>query len=230
MGPDVKGGWNGWLVEANEGGSFTLDFLPSEMAAIMRALEPEERQAAKARQVEGARRGGKTAGRGRQKQPSGKLPQGYSGKARDQVARYVGVSGRTLEQLANVRERQRALARALRDQKKTQAEVAGILGVAQQTIDLWESRGSNTSDGNASPFDRRLKLSPRDYEAIYARVQAGEPHEPVAADYRVTRQRVDQIVQLVEARQREPEPVETPPGFPKKSSATSLGEWGVKRT
>lgn len=59
------------------------DFLPSEMVAIKRALEPGEREAAKERMSDG-----------------GKGVETYhtlQGKARDKVAAYAGRSGRTLE-------------------------------------------------------------------------------------------------------------------------------------
>lgn len=105
---------------------------------------------------------GQAGGRGKKK-PSGKLPEGLAGDTRDQIARYVGVSGRTLEKMAEVRERQRALARVLRDQKKTQAEVGWILGVAQPTIDLWESDTSNISDDNTCTPDLRFHI-PAEHE------------------------------------------------------------------
>ena len=58
--------------------------LPSEAVAIARALEPEEREAAKGRMV------------GAHASP-GKLPELGKGKTRDKVAKYTGRSGRTLE-------------------------------------------------------------------------------------------------------------------------------------
>jgi ParB-like chromosome segregation protein Spo0J len=104
----------------------------------------------------------------------------------DQAVAYViraNIARRQLspEQLGEVRERQREVAKALRDGGKTQAETAAILGVSRQAISQWESEASNTSTSKAS--DRRLKLSPDDYEEIYRRAQAGETHEQIAADY-----------------------------------------------
>lgn len=106
----------------------------------------------------------------------------------------------------------------MREQNKSQAEVGQILGVGRKTIDDWESMANTSNGGTANTCtpDLRFRIPADHYERIYNRVQAGEPEGQVAADYRVTQQRVSQIVQLVEARQREPEPVETPPGFPKK--------------
>lgn len=53
--------------------------------AINEVLFPAEKEAAKERQGE------------RTDQHRGKFPQSTKGKSRDKVARYVGVSGRTLE-------------------------------------------------------------------------------------------------------------------------------------
>ena len=65
------------------------NLLPSEAVAIARALEPFERSAAKARRAYGRAR-------------AGKLPERSTGDTRDRVARYVGLSGRTLEKAAEV--------------------------------------------------------------------------------------------------------------------------------
>jgi N6-adenosine-specific RNA methylase IME4 len=58
------------------------DFTPSEQAAIAKAIWKVEEEKAKKRQKAGIR-------------PSGKFPQG--GRTRDLVARWVGISGKTLE-------------------------------------------------------------------------------------------------------------------------------------
>ena len=60
-------------------------FTPTEEVAIWRALEPEEREAAKDRQ----------SGLGRDR--CGKLPQRSKSKTRDRLGAFVGKSGRTLE-------------------------------------------------------------------------------------------------------------------------------------
>jgi N6-adenosine-specific RNA methylase IME4 len=69
------------------------DFLPSEIASIMRELEPLERAAAKERQQAGLKRGGR-------KPVVQTLPNG--GKARDKVAAFVGVSGFQLDKIKAV--------------------------------------------------------------------------------------------------------------------------------
>jgi hypothetical protein len=66
-------------------------FLPTEIHAIWQALEPAERAAAQERQR--ATRFGNGGG---------KLPPPTKGKTRDKVARFAGVSGRTLEKITAV--------------------------------------------------------------------------------------------------------------------------------
>jgi ParB family transcriptional regulator, chromosome partitioning protein len=65
------------------------DFLPSEVEAIRRALEPYEKAAAQRRMRMG-------------KAPSGKFPQGLTGQTRDKVGAFAGMSGRTVEKVAAV--------------------------------------------------------------------------------------------------------------------------------
>ena len=69
------------------------DFTLSEAVAIKRALEPLERAAAKERQREGGRRGGKG---------SGKLPEASKGNAADKAAKATGMARRTLEKAAAI--------------------------------------------------------------------------------------------------------------------------------
>jgi hypothetical protein len=64
------------------------DFLPSEIDAIRRALMPVEAAAAKERILAG--------------KPSGNFPGAASGRARDKVGAFAGVSGRTVEKIAKV--------------------------------------------------------------------------------------------------------------------------------
>jgi ParB family chromosome partitioning protein len=65
------------------------DFLPSEIDAIRRAVEPIERAKAKEREQVG-------------RPPGGKFPQGTTGKTRDKIGAFAGVSGRTVEKIAQV--------------------------------------------------------------------------------------------------------------------------------
>jgi ParB/RepB/Spo0J family partition protein len=69
------------------------DFLPSEIASIMRELEPLERTAAKGRQQAGLKRGDKRP-----------VVENFhnGGKARDKVAAFAGISGRTLDKIKAV--------------------------------------------------------------------------------------------------------------------------------
>jgi ParB-like chromosome segregation protein Spo0J len=83
------------------------DFTPSEAASIGMAIEALEKPKARERQKAGSKKGGKTAGKGRPKQGSGKLPEPCSPPAannqtRDKVAEAVGMSGRTYEKAKRV--------------------------------------------------------------------------------------------------------------------------------
>jgi ParB-like chromosome segregation protein Spo0J len=71
------------------------DFLPSEIDAIRRALEPIEKAAAKARMSEGG-------GDQRSADRVGKISTPDAGKTRDKIGAFAGVSGRTVEKIAAV--------------------------------------------------------------------------------------------------------------------------------
>jgi N6-adenosine-specific RNA methylase IME4/ParB-like chromosome segregation protein Spo0J len=69
------------------------DFLPSEIDAIRRALMPQEKAAAKERQVAGLKRGGERP-----------VVENFhdGGKTRDKIGAFAGVSGKTVEKIAAV--------------------------------------------------------------------------------------------------------------------------------
>ena len=77
------------------------DFLPSETVVIAKALEPQEKKAAKERQ----RKHGDTAP-GKKANTVGKLPKVLDsrGRAADKLSKYAGVSRRTLEKATEVME------------------------------------------------------------------------------------------------------------------------------
>ena len=105
------------------------------------------------------------------------------------------------EQIQEIRARQRELALKLRKQGKTQEEVAKIIGVSQQTISYWEKNVNNTNIGKAyAPPDLRIKIPEEEYVKIYERYKSGETQEQIAADYKVSRPRITQIIKIVETR------------------------------
>jgi N6-adenosine-specific RNA methylase IME4/predicted XRE-type DNA-binding protein len=63
--------------------------------------------------------------------------------------------------------------------------------------------------------DRRISIRKELYEDIYRCVKSGESQSRIAAEYKISQQRVSQIVQLVSQRERKPESVSTP-DFPQK--------------
>jgi ParB family chromosome partitioning protein len=68
------------------------DFLPSEAVAIAEAVRPLEEKGAKERQRLSKGRGKKV----------GKIATPFQGKTRDKIARYVGMSGRTLDKARGI--------------------------------------------------------------------------------------------------------------------------------
>lgn len=112
------------------------------------------------------------------------------------------------QQIAEVKEAQskkkqemKELAAKLRNEGKTQQEVADEVGVAQNTISDWENVSiiGNESPDNAyiqetgPPPDNRVTI-PREHHAIILdRLESGETQAQLAADYQVTQQRIAQI-------------------------------------
>jgi ParB-like chromosome segregation protein Spo0J len=76
------------------------DYVPSEIDAIRRALEPEEKTAAKERQRQ---HGGTAPGK-----HSGKVSASDAGKTRDKIGKFAGISGKTIDKIAEVCDAARA--------------------------------------------------------------------------------------------------------------------------
>ena len=78
---------------------------------------------------------------------------------------------------------------------------ARLMGVTQKTIDLWEG-GDDESISNSTnvfvPPGLRVSIPRVEQPRIYERVNKGETQARVAADYKVTGQRIGQIVKRVE--------------------------------
>lgn len=85
------------------------------------------------------------------------------------------------------------------------------VGVDRNTGSKWEKKeGSNVKNHNAStPPDKRVTIHKKERSEIYERAKGGETHKQIAADYRVTRRRISQIVQQEESKENKPEEVET---------------------
>lgn len=132
----------------------------------------------------------------------------------------------SFEQIKALREQQKKIAFELRKQSKTQVEISKIIGVPQQTISVWES---NTDVGNTL-LDLRISVPKKEYDKIYERENSGETQQKIASDYKITKQRVGQIVKVVKARENKPEPTETPP-FPNKKYRCLVIDppWPVKK-
>ncbi|GAH85230.1 unnamed protein product, partial [marine sediment metagenome] len=132
------------------------------------------------------------------------------------------------------KERRRGVALSLLEQGKTQEEAGAIVGVPQRTISDWkQKKATNSEIANAClPVvpDQRLSIPKAEHKNIYSRAQKGETHEKIAADYKITRQRISKIVQQERKRLNKPEPVKTP-GFPEKIFSCIVVDppWPVKK-
>jgi len=81
----------------------------------------------------------------------------------------------------------------------TQKRLAGVFGVAQNTVSDWfrekKVRSSVGSDNTSEtpPPDARVKINPTAKPVIAARLESGESQEQVAADYGVSQQAISKL-------------------------------------
>jgi transcriptional regulator len=108
-------------------------------------------------------------------------------------------------------EQEKEIIRQLREYGFTQQEVADTLGTTQKTIDNKEGESISNSTNTFNAPDLRISVPRKDYSKIHERIKSGETRNNIAADYKVTPQRVGQIVTLFEKRQAKPEDCETVP-------------------
>ena len=101
------------------------------------------------------------------------------------------------DQIKELRKRQKKIALELRRNGMSQEKAAGILGVARQTIDLWEGI-SIATDSNAYIPDLRTKVSKQGQQEIAQRLEAGESQSRIAADYKISQPRVSQVARSIE--------------------------------
>ncbi len=92
------------------------------------------------------------------------------------------------------------LAKELKTQGQTQAEIAKVFGVTQVRVHQWLSTPKKGTSNITPPYntcipqlDVRVKVPPAAFPAIVERVDAGESQTKVAADYKVSQQRINQI-------------------------------------
>jgi ParB-like chromosome segregation protein Spo0J len=88
----------------------------------------------------------------------------------------------------------KAVALALKHDGKTQAEIAVMLGVAQQTVSHWmDATNTNVGNGSTPVPDSRVKIPDEAKPFIFEQIQAGVTHVQLAADFGVSRQAIDKI-------------------------------------
>jgi len=115
------------------------------------------------------------------------------------------------EQRRELREWQRREAKRLRGEGKCQKAAAQLVGIGRSTLSNWES---NVRSDITFP-DLRVSVPELERPKIHQRIKAGESRARIAADYKITKQRVGQIVQLVEARDKIPKSAKDMP-FPER--------------
>lgn len=132
----------------------------------------------------------------------------------------------SFEQRRDLRKHQQRVYFALRDDH-TQARAAAKVGVSRSTAANWDAerdasnvrsdKASGDPEKKAKKNDKRIKITDEEAEDIARRVELGEPHEQIAADYGISRQRVGQIAKKAKAkaetaerrkRSREAEPLD----------------------
>jgi len=112
--------------------------------------------------------------------------------------------------LEESRKQRKQTALELRKSGKSQKEVAEATGTDQSTISRWENEeenGNNMNNHNISIPDNRTKLSKKDRKNIFEEYKnSNKTQEKIAADYKISRRRVGQIVQKErEKREKEQE-------------------------
>ncbi len=113
------------------------------------------------------------------------------------------------EQVREVYEKARALALRLRQEGRSQEEVAQLLGVSQQAISKWENKEAKspvemgvvtntTRSKSYHPPDIRVTVPREEYPKIYERAKSGESLRQIAADYKVSHVEILKIVRAYE--------------------------------
>ena len=105
------------------------------------------------------------------------------------------------DQKAALRERQIEIAGKLKEEGKTQEEIAILLGTSRSTVDNWLDISIVHLD---KAYDNRVKV-PKDFQSeILDRADTGDTHDQIAADFGISQPRVTQIC-AAERKRRERE-------------------------
>ena len=110
------------------------------------------------------------------------------------------------EQKAELRAKMIEIARALKAEGASQADIAIRLGVAQQTVQVWLTH--NTNDGKERKSDNRIKVSKEEQGAIFDRTACGEAQAQIAADFGISQQHVSRITKSEEKRRKRAQELE----------------------
>lgn len=89
----------------------------------------------------------------------------------------------------------------MRDQGRTQQQIAAAIGVSQATVSNWEAEAEDQSVINtdkALATDLRVSIPKVKHKEIVERREAGEPLKQIAADFKVSPERIGQIIRVAE--------------------------------
>lgn len=100
------------------------------------------------------------------------------------------------EQKREALARMKAIALALKQEKKTQAEIGAMLGVDQGTVSRWlDTTNMQPHNGSNPPIpDSRVKVPAAARKHIYQQAKKGAKQAQLAADFGVSQQTVSKIV------------------------------------
>lgn len=110
------------------------------------------------------------------------------------------------DQKREILKAKQALALELKKEGKTQEQIAGLLGVAQNTISVWLNGNKNTTiinDDNSSidnrlyedaSLDKRNKTTPKIKQTILDMAAQGKTQEQIAAEVKLSQQGVGKII------------------------------------
>jgi predicted transcriptional regulator len=81
----------------------------------------------------------------------------------------------------------KGVAKELKQEGKTQAKIAGMLGVSRQCVSEWFNRKKRNNDTGVNvSIDCRVKIDTKAKPLILERFEDGESVEEIAADLKVT--------------------------------------------
>lgn len=99
-------------------------------------------------------------------------------------------------------EQKKEIIKILRKKGHTQEEIAGVVGITQQAISKLENTSITKSCNTCIIPDLRYRLSSKQKEEIYNKIEQAETQVKIASDYKISQQRISQIIKQTEREQK----------------------------